>query len=56
MKINKKLAIAMAKQATDVAIRNSEIVQPYIKHSHYRRLLLGLNALHLALRMAKKGE
>ena len=36
MKINKRLAIAIAKQSTDLAIKNSEIVQPYIKPKHYK--------------------
>lgn len=52
--MNKQQIIAIAKQATDMAIKNSEIVQPYMKPSRYRRLLLGLNALHIALKMADK--
>ena len=54
MKINKRLAIALAKQATDLAIKNSEIVQPYIKPKHYRRALAALNALYFALQIADK--
>lgn len=53
---NKKQTIAIASNVLDIAIKNSEIVQPYLKPSHYRRLLLGLNALHLALRMTKKED
>lgn len=45
-----------ARQLTDIAIRNSEIVQPYVKASHYRRGLLALNALHYALRIADKDK
>ena len=52
--MNKQQIITIAKQATDIAIKNSEVVQAYLKPSHYRRLLLGLNALHIALRMADK--
>ena len=54
MKINKRLAIAIAKQATDLAIKNSEIVQPYIKPKHYRRGMAALNALYFALQIADK--
>ncbi len=45
-----------ARQLTDIAIKNSEIVQPYVKPSHYRRGLLALNALHYALRIADKDK
>lgn len=44
--------IKTARQLTDIAIKNSEIVQPYVKPSHYHRGLLALNALHYALRVA----
>ncbi|MFK3999882.1 hypothetical protein ACI2I3_00845 [Psychrobacter namhaensis] len=54
MKIDKRAAITIAKHATDTAIKNSEIVRPYVKPSHYRRGLLALNALHYALRIADK--
>lgn len=45
-----------ARQLTDIAIKNSEVVQPYVKPSHYRRGLLTLNALHYALRIADKDK
>lgn len=48
--------IKTASQLTDIAIRNSEIVQPYVKPSSYRRGLLALNALHYALRIADKDK
>lgn len=48
--------IKTAHQLTDIAIKNSEIVQPYVKPSHYRRGLLALNALHYALRIAEKNK
>ncbi|WP_166739237.1 hypothetical protein [Psychrobacter sp. 230] len=48
--------IKTARQLTDIAIKNSEIVQPYIKANHYRRGLLVLNALHYALRIADKDK
>lgn len=48
--------IKTARQLTDIAIKNSEIVQPYIKASHYRRGLLALNALYYALRIADKDK
>lgn len=44
--------IKRARQLTNIAIKNSEIVQPYVKPRHYRRGLLALNALHYALRIA----
>jgi len=46
--------IKTASQLTNIAIKNSEIVQPYVKPSHYRRGLMALNALHYALRIADK--
>lgn len=55
MKIDKQAAISIAKHATDTAIKNSEIVQPYVKDKHYRRGLTALNALYLALRFLDKG-
>ena len=45
-----------ARQLTNIAIKNSEIVQPYVKPSHYRRGLFALNALHYALRIADKDK
>lgn len=44
------------RQLTNIAIKNSEVVQPYVKPSHYRRGLLALNALHYALRIADKDK
>jgi len=46
--------IKTARQLTKVVITNSEIVQPYVKPSHYRRGLAALNALYFALRIADK--
>lgn len=48
--------IKTARQLTNIAIKNSEIVHLYIKPSHYRRGLLALNALHYALRIADKDK
>lgn len=48
--------IKTARQLTKAVITNSEIVQPYVKPSHYRRGLLALNALHYALRIADKDK
>jgi len=45
-----------ARQLTNIAIKNSEVVQPYVKPSHYRRGLMALNALHYALRIADKDK
>lgn len=56
MKINKSLAIKLARQATDMAVKNSEVLMPYMKPSRYQRLVLGLNALNVALRMADKEQ
>jgi len=56
MSISKQLIINVATQLTNVAIKNSEIVQPYVKPSHYRRGLIALNALHYALRVADKDK
>lgn len=54
MKIDKQAVISIAKHATDTAIKNSEIVQPYVKEKHYRRGLTALNALYFALRFFGK--
>ena len=48
--------IKTVSQLTNIAIKNSEIVQPYVKPSHYRRGLMALNALHYALRIADKDK
>ena len=48
--------IKTASQLTNIAIKNSEIVQPYVKPSHYRRGLMVLNALHYALRIVDKDK
>lgn len=48
--------IKTARQLIDIAIKSSDIVQPYVKPSHYRRGLLALNALHYALRIADKNK
>ena len=48
--------IKTASQLTNIAIKNSGIVQPYVKPSHYRRGLMALNAMHYALRIADKDK
>ena len=52
-RMNSKQWLALARQATTMAIQNSEIVQGYVKPSHYRRILFGLNALNVALKVAE---
>lgn len=51
--MNRKQWLALARQATTTAIQNSEIIQDYVKPSYYRRILLGLNAINLALKVAE---
>lgn len=48
--------IKTVRQLADIAIKNSEVVQPYVKPSHYQRGLLAFNALHYALRIADKQQ
>lgn len=36
--MNRKKYIEMTKETTNFAIKNSEIVQPYVKPTHYRAL------------------
>lgn len=48
--------IKTASQLTNIDIKNSEIVQPYVKPSYYRRGLMALNAMHYALRIADKDK
>lgn len=48
--------IKTARQLTNIAIKNSEVVQPYVKPTHYRRGLAALNALYFALRIADKDK
>lgn len=52
--MNRKDYAKFAKQATDIAIKNSEIVQPYVKPTHYRRGLFVLNVLNLLLKNLSK--
>lgn len=40
----------IAKEVVNTLIKNSEIVQPYVKPSHYRRGLLVLNAINFMLK------
>lgn len=54
MKVDKKVAINIATHATNVAIKNSELVRPYVKEGHYRRGLTALNALYFALKFFNK--
>lgn len=53
--MNKRKAIKIARHATNTVIKNSEIVQPYVKDKHYRRGLTALNVLYFALRLFDKG-
>lgn len=46
--------IKTARQLTNITIKNSEIVRPYVKEKHYRRGLTALNALYFALRFFGK--
>lgn len=52
--MNKRKLINIARQVTVLAVQNSEVVQPYVKPKYYRRLLMGLNAINMALRLADK--
>lgn len=52
--MNRKQYIQIAKETTNLAIKNSEIVQPYVKPTHYRRGLFVLNIINLALRALAK--
>lgn len=45
-----------AKEIVNLAIKNSEIVQPYVKPKHYVRGLMVLNGLYLLLKMADKDK
>ncbi|MGM8871534.1 hypothetical protein ACS8E3_07585 [Psychrobacter sp. 2Y5] len=54
MRFNSQQVITIARHITSTAIKNSEIVQPYVKPKHYRRGLAALNALYFALRIADK--
>lgn len=49
-------ALKTAKELINLAIKNSEIVQPYIKPKHYVRGLVVLNTLHFLLKMADKDQ
>lgn len=46
----------IAKEIVNTIIKNSEIVQPYVKPSHYRRGLLVLNVINFILGKKSKGE
>lgn len=52
--MNKQQIIVIAKNLTNIAIKNSEVFQPYVQPKHYRRGLAVLNALYFALRIADK--
>lgn len=47
--MNRKQYLDLAKIAVNTAIKNSEIVQPYVDKKHYRRGLIALNALYFLL-------
>lgn len=49
--------IQIAKEIVNTLIKNSEIVQPYVKPSHYRRGLFVLNVVNFILgKKIKEGE
>lgn len=45
----------IAKQIVNTIIKNSEIIQPYVKPKHYRRGLFVLNLLNFILGKKQKG-
>lgn len=45
----------IAKEVVNTLIKNSEIVQPYVKPSHYRRGLFVLNVINFILGKKTKG-
>lgn len=47
------MKLAILKEVVNLAIKNSEVVQPYVKPKHYQRGLVVLNALHLLLKYKK---
>lgn len=49
-------ALKTARGIVNLAIKNSEIVQPYVKPKHYVRGLMVLNGLYLLLKMADKDK
>ena len=40
----------VTKDVVNTAIKNSELIQPYVKQKHYRRGVIALNVLHFLLR------
>ena len=51
--MNRKQIVTLARQVTKTAIKNSEVIQDYVKPSHYRRIVFGLNALNMALKLVE---
>lgn len=49
-------ALKIAREIVNLAIKNSEIIQPYIKPKHYVQGLMVLNGLYLLLKMADKDQ
>lgn len=49
-------ALKTAKEIVNLVIKNSEIIQPYIKPKHYVQGLMVLNGLYLLLKMADKDQ
>lgn len=47
---NKKRILSTAKELINLAIKNSEIVQPFVKPKHYVKGLMVLNGLYLMLK------
>ncbi len=53
--MSKQRNIEIATQVIDTAIKNSDIVAPYVKQSHYQKGLIALNLIHFGLKyLAKK--
>lgn len=49
-------ALKTAKELVNLAIKNSEVIQPFVKPKHYVRGLMALNGLYLLLKMADKDQ
>lgn len=54
--MNKQKLIRVAKETVNTAIKNSDLVTPYVKQSHYQKGLIALNVVHFVLRLLDKGD
>lgn len=54
--MNKQKLIRAAKETVNTAIKNSDLVAPYVKQSHYQKGLIALNVVHFVLRLLDKGD